>query len=122
MSQVKPFINPLIEELEDENLKEILRRISNFHEEQNQLQDFIHLEIETTDAQSNLKVRHNLGFIPKDLIRTKLVGSGDITFNHNEFDKDYLDITTTGDVRWRGFVGTYIRDESRVADTDTETL
>lgn len=112
----------LIDGLEDEKTKEVLRRFIDYFETQNQMQDFVHLEIKTDTAQTNLKVRHNLGFIPKDVIKCKKVGAGDITMNYDKFDKDFLDVTTTGAVRLRVFVGTFIRDESKEADNQTETL
>jgi len=121
-SKVKPDISHLIEELEDDNLKEIFRRFVDFHETQNQLQDFQHIIITTDSAQANLKVRHNLSFVPKDIIKTKKTGSGNITFNYASFDKEFLDVTTTDSVNWRGFVGTYFNDNSNQPSESTETF
>lgn len=45
MSKISPDISVLLDSVEDENLKEILRRIANQNEDQNQMQDFIHVEV-----------------------------------------------------------------------------
>jgi len=122
MSKIKPDIEDFINDVVDENSREVFRRLVNYFAEQNQFQDFKHLEIVTTQAETNLRIRHGLTFRPKDILRTKLVGAGALTFNHDKFDKDFLDITTTGALRFRGYVGTFIRDTSVVDDTQTESV
>lgn len=122
MTKIKPDIAVLIDELEGENLKEILRRLVGYFEDQNQLLDFRHFIITTDSAQTNLKVRHGLGFIPKDILKTKKTGSGNITFNYALFDENNLDVTTSGSVKWRGFIGTYFNDNSNQANESNETF
>jgi hypothetical protein len=116
MSKIKPDIGILIEELEDDKLKEIFRRVVNFHETQNQLQDFIHVEVCHTKAATGQKVAHNLGYVPKDISPLKLVGPGIVTFNYCKFDSKNLDYDVTGKVRGRFFVGSNVSDQSRVPD------
>ena len=56
-------------------------------------------------ASTNLKVPHNLGYIPVDIITTQQIGN--ITFNYSLFDDKFLDITTTGAASFRGLIGRY---------------
>lgn len=118
--QAKP--NLTLNEIQDEVIRKNFEKLQEYFEAQNQLQDFQFVEISTDTEQTNLKVRHSLGFVPKDVIRTKVVGAGQITFNHDKFDRETIDVTTTGQVRFRGFIGTYKDDTSTVVDEDTETL
>jgi len=67
---------------------------------------FEHFIISIPKAVTNYRYKHGLGFMPKDIIQTSIVGSG-LTWNYSLFDKDYLDITTTGEVTVRGFIGSY---------------
>lgn len=67
-------------------------------------------EITISKAVTNYKFLHNLGFTPKDVIQTSLTGAGSLTWNFSKFDKNYLDITTTGACVVRAFVGLYKED------------
>lgn len=59
------------------------------------------------NAVTNMKIKHDLGFAPKDIILTSQVGAGVFTLNTDKSDKVFLDITTTGAVAVRAFIGTY---------------
>ena len=56
---------------------------------------------------TNEKVSHNLDFVPKDIIQTSSIGVGVLTFNFDKFDDTLLDITTTGSITVRAFIGTF---------------
>lgn len=62
-------------------------------------------EITFSGAVTNFKYPHNLPFIPRDIIQTSKTGSGSITWNYAEFDKDNLNITTTGALTVRALIG-----------------
>jgi len=64
-----------------------------------------------TGAVTNLKIKHNLGFQPRDIIQTSLTGAGSLTWNYGSFSKTDLDITTTGACVVRAFIGRYEEDE-----------
>jgi len=64
-------------------------------------------EISFDGVVTNEKYPHNLGFQPKDILQTSTTGVGDITFNYSSFDKENLDITTSGACTVRAFIGTY---------------
>jgi hypothetical protein len=63
--------------------------------------------ISIPSALTNFKYKHNLTFTPTDIIQTSVIGVGVITFNYDKFDKENLDITTTGACTVRAFVGRY---------------
>lgn len=65
------------------------------------------LELEFLSAVTNFKYQHRLGFTPKDVIQTSVVGAGSVTWNYSSFDRTNLDITTTGACTVRALVGSY---------------
>ena len=117
----KPNPQLAVKEITNLYLRGNFQALSDYFDKQNQLLNFKFIEFQTTGAVTNLTVPHGLGFIPKDIIRSKVVGSGTCTFNHSLFDKQSLNITTTGAVRVRCFVGTYFRDGSPIDPTATDT-
>lgn len=64
-------------------------------------------EIRFTAAVTNFKYQHRLGFKPLDVLQTSKTGAGALTWNYDTFDKDYLNVTTTGPCVVRAFVGRY---------------
>lgn len=64
-------------------------------------------EIAIPMAVTNFKYKHSLGFQPKDIIQTSSIGAGVLQFNYSLFDATSLDITTTGPVTVRAFVGRF---------------
>lgn len=64
------------------------------------------VEIEISSA-TTIKFKHGLRFIPKDVIQTSLIGSGSATWNHQNFTRDHVEITTTGPCVVRAFIGSY---------------
>jgi hypothetical protein len=69
--------------------------------------EFKHLEREFTKAATNLRFKHHLGFTPKDIIQTSLIGDGTLSWNYTEFDDEFLDVTVTGACTVRAFIGSY---------------
>jgi hypothetical protein len=67
-------------------------------------------QISAQGALTHHKFKHYMGFQPKDVLLTYSVGPGLATFHHELFDKEFLDISTTGPVNLRFFVGTYLQD------------
>lgn len=98
-----------IEEIKDpvvrENFEKLLSELREFPLLHGKFKFF---ELEFTKAVTSAQVRHSLGFRPKDVIQTSLVGAGTITFNYGDFSSTHLDITTSGVCTWRGFIGTYL--------------
>lgn len=98
----------LLKEISDQYIQENFIRIVDFFKRQRLLDgEFTHFEIVFTGAVTNFKFKHNLGFVPKDIIQTSSIGAGVLTWNYDKFDAQFLDITTTGVVTVRAFVGSY---------------
>lgn len=109
MPKFRLFVN----EIEDPYVKENFERLTRFVNDQSFLRgEWQFFEITFTGAVTNYKHKHNLGFVPKDILQTSKTGAGAITFNYTSFDSTNIDITTTGACVVRFFVGSY-RDETR---------
>lgn len=107
MNQIKLLI-PEIKDIYTQKNFEILRDYIN---DQSLLKgNFKFFSITVTGAQTGYKYTHNLGFVPKDVIQTSLTGAGALTWNYSSFDSTFLNLTTTGSVVFRGFIGTYSED------------
>lgn len=70
------------------------------------LGDWKFFQISVTGAVTDYKFKHNLGFIPKDIIQTAVIG-GPITWSYSKFDIDYVYLSTTGSCTFRGFIGLF---------------
>lgn len=118
----KPVL--IVKEIADKYLQKNFQKLSEYFAQQNQLQDFIFLEIVSTKAVTGLKIAHNLGYVPKDLVRTKQTGPGTITLDYPSWDEQFIYINSTGAFRLRCYVGTYWKDQSAVvtATSDLEIL
>lgn len=98
----------ILKEIQDDYVRENFTRIRRFLEGKTFLKGtFKFFELEVTAAVTNQRHKHNLGFVPKDVIITSQIGAGALTINYSRFDIDFIDFTTTGAVAFRGFVGTY---------------
>lgn len=64
-------------------------------------------EITVTGSVTNYRYQHRLGFKPKDILQTSLTGTGALTWNYDQFDDTYLDLTTTDSCVVRLFAGAY---------------
>lgn len=113
----------IIRDIKDPLVQKNFEALVQYFTAENQLVGFKFIEFSTEKAETNLKIRHTLGLIPRDLIRTRKTGAGSVTFNRHLFDAENMDITTTGAVKVRLLVGVYKNDLNQVADepTDTET-
>jgi hypothetical protein len=96
----------LIQELDNPYLQENFRRIQEFVRLEKVLAGkFQIFEITIPSAVTNLRYKHHLGFLPKDIVQTSLTGTGTLTWNYDRFDRDFLDITTTGSCTVRALIG-----------------
>jgi hypothetical protein len=64
-------------------------------------------EITFSAATTNFRYPHKMTMTPKDVIQTRITGTGALTWNYARFDQDFLDITTTGPCSVRAFIGTF---------------
>lgn len=68
--------------------------------------EFKIFDIEVTQAVTNHKIEHGLGYKPQDIIQTRIVGVGTVTYNYDSFDATYVDVTTSDACKFRFLVGT----------------
>lgn len=94
--------------------------LKEYFNKNNQLLDFRFVTYKASAAANNVKIAHGLGYRPKDVIMTKAVGSGTITFNYSLFDETYLDVSFSDAARFRAFVGTFWDDSDTNDESDTE--
>lgn len=97
-----------LQELTDQYLIENFRRLNDFFMSVKMLNGrFEFLEITIPQAVTDFNFTHHLGFQPKDIIQTSLIGAGSLTWNYEKFTKDFLSITTSGPCVVRLFAGSY---------------
>ena len=97
--------------IKDGETKENFQKLEEFVDEQNLLEArFKFFEVEFDSAVTNFKLKHDLGYVPKDVIISSTKGTGEVVLNYDKFDKDYIDISTNGAVKVRMFAGSYGHD------------
>lgn len=98
---------PIFEDIKDERVRESIQWMYEYLISEPLLQGkFDHFEVTTRAAVTNLKVPHNLGFQPKDIIVTSQIG-GTATFNYQQFTPQYIVLTTSAAMTVRFFGGTH---------------
>ena len=103
---IKLFIKEIVERFTQENFDKIQKF---FNEDPFIKGHFKHFEITFTQAETNFKFPHQLGFQPKDVIQTSLTGAGSLTWNYSSinWDATNLDITVTDACVVRAYIGRY---------------
>jgi hypothetical protein len=93
--------------IQDSDVKSALEQIESYVNVQPFLKgEFKFYSISITGAVTNYKFPHNLGFVPKDVLVTSVIGSSP-TWNYSLFDATNLDITVAGTTVIRAFIGRY---------------
>ncbi len=98
----------------DVYVRENFKSLKEFLQKEHQLLGFKFLEITVPGAVTNYAYPHGLGFVPSDIIETsrKQNGSltlGTLTWNYASFDQNNLNLTTTGALVVRLFVGSVVQ-------------
>lgn len=106
----KPVLT--VKEIGDLYLRQNFQSLSDYFRDQNQLMDFLHFEVVFTGAEQNRRVTHGLGKIPRDVIKTAIIGSGVVRLERALFDSKYLFLSATGPVTVRFFAGNYWKDQT----------
>lgn len=105
------MISLIFKNIEDPYILENFQRLSNFLNSDVMLMgNFKFYTLTFTGAVTNYRFKHNLDFVPKDLILTSITGSATVTINYDLFTKDYIDITTSGGTTIRFLVGSMRND------------
>lgn len=111
-----------VKEIQDSHARENFKFLDEYFDNQNQLLDFKFIETSLTSG-NNQRIAHGLGFVPKDIIRLSITGSGTVTFKKGSFNSQYLFVDSTGDIDIRLFAGTYFKSQgvANFLESDTET-
>lgn len=105
MARVLDFF---IRELKDQYLETNFRRLNEYLFNQVILRgEFKFFELTFPAAVTNQRVKHFFNFVPKDIIQTSLTGGSTLTWNYDEFDREFLNVTTSGPATVRAFIGRY---------------
>lgn len=107
-------------DIQDITIRKNFENLYNYFNSQNQLVGFNFLELVFTQAVSSQLVAHNLGFIPQDIVITKITGSGKIQFLHSKFTSAAMFVTATGPCRVRFYYGTYWNYTSNINNQATD--
>ena len=88
--------------------------LGRYFDSNGQLNGFKHVEFNVQAGESQLKIKHGLGFVPKDFILTRLLApsGAKLTLHHKLFDQDNIVVSGTGwsstvPMRVRALVGTF---------------
>lgn len=97
-----------LEGISDQGIRDNFKNIGDFIKGNTNLVGFKHIEVTITGAQTEFKIAHGLGFLPKDVVQTSLIGAGALTWNYSLFTTTDLVATTTGTCTVRAYIGTHI--------------
>lgn len=88
-----------------ENFESIQEEITDniFHNFKGRL-----FEITVDSSVSGETYKHNLGFIPKDVIELYVSDGATITWNYDDFDSDNIDFDTSAGCTFRALIGKFI--------------
>lgn len=109
MASKQTKLSLLKKEVSDEYSRENFERIEGFIRDEPLLKGkFKFFELVFSAAVTNMRIPHNLGFLPKDAIITyRIPTTSTVTLNQNLWTDTFLDITTSAAVTIRAFIGTY---------------
>jgi hypothetical protein len=97
-----------LQEIEDVYIRDNFKRLQDALNAEPLLKTgFKFYEITVTAAATNREFKHNLTFIPKDVILTSVSNGESVTFTYSSFDVDNIVFTVTGACTFRAFIGTY---------------
>lgn len=98
----------ILKDIKDLIVRENFFRIKRQLEDQTILAGFWKFyEIDLPNAGTLIPIKHNLNFIPKDIISLSVVGNYNYYFNYNEFDSQFIYVTTSGPCIIRFLAGAY---------------
>lgn len=102
-------INLIENSIQDPAALENFKRIKVFLRDENVIKTgFVFRTFEVPAALiSNFKFKHNLNFVPRDVIVSSILNDATITWHFNNFDKDYIYLSTSAATTLRVFLGTY---------------
>jgi hypothetical protein len=96
-----------VKEIENLYVRTNFQNLFDYFKNNNQLLNFNFVEVVFEEAGTKL-ISHGLDFIPNDIIRSQITGTGIVTFNRSQFDEENISLTSTGPARVRFYVGSFI--------------
>lgn len=103
-----------VNEIKDPFVQENFKKLDEFFRANPLLNgDFKHFEIILDDAVADYNFKHNLNFVPKDLIQTFLTDGITLTWNFDDFTNTDISFTTSGACTVRFFLGRYRKEFTR---------
>ncbi len=94
MSQLR---QPRLEDIADIPTRTSIQWLKDYIDQCELLKgEFQFFELTFTNDDTALKIPHNLGFVPFDFIVTRTVGTGSLTLNYLQMDKDFFNFKLTG--------------------------
>lgn len=85
---------PSLEDIKDEATRRSIQWIKDYLDQLELVKgDFQFFELTFSRDDTNLKITHNLGFVPMDFIQTSLKGTGTIVYNYSKMDSTNFDLT-----------------------------
>lgn len=96
-----------VTEIGDTYVKENFRKLKDFLSTESVFVGFRVFEVVFKAAETNRKLSHGLGFLPKDLIITSQIGAGTVTFNQALTTRDELVLSSTDACTVRFLAGTF---------------
>jgi len=101
----------ILKDIDDIYIRENFKRLTAFFQKETLLKgSFKFFELTFDSAVTGKTVQHGLGFKPLDVIQTSSIGSGNVTFNYADFNRDSISVTATGPCVVRAFIGAYKED------------
>jgi hypothetical protein len=91
--------------VEDPVARDNFEKIQQFLNISGPLAGFVHIDLTVLSAVNDAKIKHGLGVKPLDLIQTYSSGPGVVNWNYNNFDKNFLEYSSTGPCHVRIFIG-----------------
>lgn len=109
MARAKPTLRKLTKEIKDPATLEAIEGIFEFLSQHPLVKTYWeHYVFETDVAVTKARVRHNLAVVPKDIVLTFKTGAGNVSFDYEDFDGEYIRVTTTGAAKIRFLAGTVV--------------
>lgn len=101
-------ISFFLEEIDDEYIRENFKKLSDAILAEAVLKgEFKFFSIPVAAAGANLIFKHNLSFVPRDIIMTNVSNGAAVTWIYDSFTSTNLVFTVTAACTIRAFIGTY---------------
>jgi len=105
-------INLLESNIDEPNVLENFKRIKTFLRDTVLLKTGFVFRTFTIPAGVMVSYKHNLNFIPRDVILTSATNAAVVTWHYEKFDRDNIYLTVSAPTTIRAFLGLYKDDIS----------